>query len=101
MIRPCLCGCGRRLVTYRRGHRFASATCAQRWRRRQRPPVLITPAMRRQWAVEAARSRVIGTRLRLIRALARLDRDAAIYRAWQLGKRQAYRERTRERALAA
>jgi len=100
--RPCACGCGERIVTWNRHHRFVSNTHAQRFRRRQRPRIVITRAMRRRWAREAVRSRIMGYTLRLLAEVAHLDRDAAIMKAWHLGKRQAYRDRARaQRQVAA
>jgi len=101
MEQLCKCGCGCHFVTWRRGHLFATRTCGKRWHRRQRPPVVITRAMRRQWAREAVRSRIMGYTLRLLAKVAHLDRDAAILKAWTLGKRAAYRERARQRQVAA
>ncbi len=98
----CRCGCGHALPppTGKPGgvRKFVNRRHCDSFRRRQRPPRVITPSMRRQWAIEAARTREIGRRMKLCESLLGFDRDEAVWRAFQIGQRFGYRASARERS---
>lgn len=76
---PCKCG---RLV--KPGKRYATAPCVFR---------AMSRAKKVRAGRQGGRTRAIGIHQRLLASVATLDRDAAILRAYYLGRRAAYNDK--------
>lgn len=87
-MKRCPCGCGGPVKPHRK---FAMRTC---WHR------AVTPAQRASWGQQGGKTRVLGLELTLLAQLASLDRNAAILRAYYLGRRAAYRRGWQRKAVA-